>query len=289
MDPFDDRTEDEKQLWASLALQLLGKAALAKVSPALIADVRDSGNEMLRAVGLMEGAETHFTSVTASTVFDRCAAAFRPFSSQEAKKFSNGRNAYLHGAGIGFGAIPSSAWWSRYWSLGATLVTAQDQHLDELVGEDRVNTVEELLDQNSRNMQDRYEALINSAKQHLSQFQAGRMTAHQQAEWGARDLTAEMEHSTIAACPACDATGMLEGDHIIREDELWVQVDTAEGSWSVPQGLIRVIGPEYFSCPTCHLVLDRYELLEQAGLADVEIEEEVNDADYDYEPDYGND
>jgi len=68
-----------------------------------------------------------------------------------------------------------------------------------------------------------------------------------------------------------------------------VQVDTAEGSWSVPQGLIRVIGPEYFSCPTCHLVLDRCELLEQAGLADVEIEEEVNDADYDYEPDYGND
>jgi len=32
MDPSDDRTEDEKQLWASLALELLGKAALAKWS-----------------------------------------------------------------------------------------------------------------------------------------------------------------------------------------------------------------------------------------------------------------
>ena len=44
---------------------------------------------------------------------------------------------------------------------------------------------------------------------------------------------------------------------------------------------------EYFSCPTCHLVLDGYELISQAGLSDTF--EAVDDDPEWSEPEYGND
>ena len=47
------------------------------------------------------------------------------------------------------------------------------------------------------------------------------------------------------------------------------------------------VGADYFSCPTCHLILDRYELLEAAGL-DEQFHDVGDPADY-VEPDYGND
>jgi hypothetical protein len=43
---------------------------------------------------------------------------------------------------------------------------------------------------------------------------------------------------------------------------------------------------DYFSCATCHLILDRYVLIEQAGLSTTFV---VIDDDPSPEPDYGND
>ena len=44
---------------------------------------------------------------------------------------------------------------------------------------------------------------------------------------------------------------------------------------------------EYFSCPTCHLVLDGYELIEQAKLPNTF--ETIDDDPEWPEPDHGND
>lgn len=43
MDAGEPRSYDERALWASLALELLGKAALARVSPLLIAQPNEEG------------------------------------------------------------------------------------------------------------------------------------------------------------------------------------------------------------------------------------------------------
>jgi len=51
----ESRQFDEQALWASLALELLAKAALAKVSPVLIAVPTEEGNSLLVACGLVEG------------------------------------------------------------------------------------------------------------------------------------------------------------------------------------------------------------------------------------------
>src|SRR5664279_5112666 len=82
MDPGETRTFDESALWASLALELLAKAALARVSPLLIATPTEDGLNLLIASGPVEG-DARFKSVTAHTLFGRCHKAFKPFNERE--------------------------------------------------------------------------------------------------------------------------------------------------------------------------------------------------------------
>ncbi len=285
MDPGPGRSFDEQALWASAALELLGKASLARVSPLLIAEPTEEGANILIATGLIEGT-AQFTSVSASTVFKRCQRAFRPFSASDAQKFAAARNEYLHGSGIGFMTLAPQAWWPRYWALAVILVTAQDREIGNLVGPDRVQVVEAHLAQNAKNVEHRTEALISRARQRLAQYRAGTLPARIQMEWQSNpDLTISLAYSTAAACPACGETGTLEGDD---GSDMSYEYDYDEETGDVVGAWARVNVPaEYFSCSTCHLVLDGYELIEQASLPDTF--ETIDDNPEWPEPDYGND
>jgi hypothetical protein len=284
MDEDDRRSPDEAAFWASAALELLGKAALAQHSPVLIAEPKEDGVNILIATGLIEG-EAQFVSVSASTIFKRCARAFKPFSDRDAQRFAAARNEYLHGSAVGFFAIPPTEWWARYWALAAILVTANDKTIDDLVGSDRSETVEKHLAQNAKNIEHRTEALIARASQRLAQYRTGKMTARQQKEWEAiADLTAKLSNGTGETCPACGSVGNLEGeDYTSSRREFsseWDDQDFGD-TW-----LVFTIPSYYFSCPVCHLVLDGYEMVVQAGLP--ESFEVLGEEDYD-PGDYGND
>jgi hypothetical protein len=286
MDLDGTRSFDEQALWASASLELLGKSALARVSPLLIAEPNEEGINILIATGLVEG-EARFGSIRASTVFKRCQRAFHPFSAKEAEAFSGARNEYLHGAGVGFLAIPEHAWWPRFWSLVTTLVTAQDRDIAELVGEDRVEVVEGFLAQNAKNVEHRTEALIERARQRLAQHHAGTLPAKIQAEWQSKpDLTLGLNWSTEAGCPACGTSGTLEGQDYTNIEYEYVPWGDEEFE-GVDVIATLTIAADYFSCSNCHLVLDGYELIAQADLA---TSFQVVDESGDYtEPEYGND
>ncbi len=130
MDSDENRNFDEQVLWASLALELLAKAALARVSPLLIALPNEEGTNLLIASGLVEG-EATFHSAPAKTIFTRCAKAFRPFSLREATAIAAGRNDYLHGGTATVTALPPAAWWPRFWAQVDILLTAQDKGVDD--------------------------------------------------------------------------------------------------------------------------------------------------------------
>lgn len=285
MDQSAERPFDEQALWASLALELLAKAALARVSPLLIAEPTEDGTNLLIASGLMEG-DARFTSVRAKTLYSRCQKAFKPFSESEAGKITHARNEYLHGSAVGFTSIPAAAWWPRYWTLAVILVSALERTIDDLVGADRSDTVEQHLEQNQKNIEHRTEMLIERAKQRLAQWEAGNLPAKVAAEWSpGTSLSAGFKYSEPAACPACGGTGTIEGEdaHDVEvryerfsEDDFEVVLDVTANA-------------EYFSCETCGLVLGSYELVEQAGL-DTTFDTQGDEADVEYyEGDYGND
>lgn len=283
MDDSDHREFEERALWASLALELLAKAALARTSPLLIAEPSEEGTHLLMASGLIE-ADARFTSVRAQTIYKRCQKAFKPFSLQEATAITNARNEYLHGAGVGFYGLPPNVWWARYWAQAAILVNALDSDIEALVGQDRVNVVDSYLIQNAKNLEHRVEMLLERAKQRLAVRESGTLSSRLSREWDtAKDLRAGLAHSAEEICPACGNLASIEGDDVINSEVKHEQVAEDDFiSWAELE-----VGADYFSCQNCRLVLDSYELLDAAGVA-TQFEAEGDAADY-FEPDYGND
>ena len=253
------------------------------MSPLLIAVPNEEGVNILIAAGLMSG-DARFESISASTLFKRCARAFKPFSDTQALAISRARNSYVHGGEATFTKLPPEAWWPRFWAQAVILVHAQDRDLEDLLGHRESQVAERHLATNTKNIEHRTEMLLERARQRLALANSGTYTARQAAEWARPALLeAGLKYDTTATCPACGATGKLEGqdesDHEINverlseEDfEVWVEV---------------TVDADYFSCDTCRLVLDSYELLEQAGLETTFTT--IGDmADF-AEPDYGND
>ncbi len=289
MDDDGARSFDEQALWASLALEALAKAALARVSPLLVAEPTEDGANLLIACGLI-GGEARFTSIRAKTLMSRCHKAFKPFDEHEAMMIVAGRNEYLHGGGTGFLIIPPHAWWPRYWAQAAILVTALDRDVKQLVGEDRERTVNDYLGQNAKNIERRTEALIERARQRLQQRRDGTLSARLTAEWKSGDqLSDGLSHSQSETCPACQSIGLLEGEDVIDTKVHYVSMDSDPDDYIYPAVSVTLtLQAEHFSCPACQLVLNSPKLVQQAGLpATFEDEGDVDDlAD---EPDYGND
>ncbi len=202
MDLDEPRTHDERALWASLALELLAKGALVQINPLLIAEPNEEGTNFFVASGLVPGDGT-FVSVKASTLFKRCARAFRPFSAVEANKIAQARNNYLHGGAAAFSPLPADAWWPRFWAQAVVLLHAQDKDLEDFVGFDRVQAVESHLFRNKRNVEQRVEMLIARAQQRVTLTRAGTVPARLAAQWSRpSDRRAYLTYSMNAPCPA---------------------------------------------------------------------------------------
>ncbi|QRP47406.1 hypothetical protein [Amycolatopsis sp. FDAARGOS 1241] len=285
MDDDEARAFDEKSLWAALALELLAKAALARVSPLLIAEPTEDGSNLLIASQLIKG-DARFTSVRSWTLFIRCQKAFKPFSQAEATAITNARNEYLHSSGVGFTAIPQSVWWPKFWAQATILIGALDKEIEDFVGLDRSGIVERHLEQNSRNVENRTIALIERAKQRLHQHREGTLPAKVAAEFKpGSDNGADLRFRALETCPACGSDGWLEGEEI---DDTHIEYSN-DTEHSVPEAFVtHTIQAEFFSCPTCQLRLDGIELIEQAGLPSTfDVDGDPSDL-YD-EGDYGND
>jgi hypothetical protein len=283
MDEKEPRSYDERALWAALALELLAKAALARVSPLLVAAPTEDGTNLLIASGLVAG-DARFNSVKARTLYSRCHKAFKPFNEREAQAITNARNEYLHGSGVGVTGIPPAVWWPKFWAQASILVNALDKTTVDLVGPERAAIVETHLAQNKQNVAHRLEMLIARARQRLAQHQSGDLPARVAAEWARPvHLEAGLSHRSAHACPACGASGVLEGEYIDEAEPRYEQ--TTEDNYDAWMEL--TVAADHFSCETCRLVLDTYELLEEAGLPS-SFEDTGDMADY-MEPDYGND
>jgi hypothetical protein len=283
MDLAEPRTFDERALWASLTLELLAKAALAHVSPLLIAAPNEEGTNLLIASGLVPGDGT-FISVAAKTLFQRCSKAFRPFDAAQAQKIAAARNNYLHGGAASFTRIPEEAWWPSFWAQAVILLTAQDKDVDDFVGPDRIKIVDDHLARNKRNVEHKVEMLIARAAQRLDLIRSGTASARLAAQWSSPfDVKAYLAHSVKATCPACGATGTLEGDYELSSTMRHDQI--SEEDWETYVDL--TVSADYFSCPQCRLVLNGYELIEAAELP-LEFGAIGDPADY-VEAEYGND
>lgn len=284
IDASENKTFDERALWAVFSLELLAKAALSRASPLLIATPNEDGKNLLAAAGLIDDAAT-FKTITARTLFQRCGKAFKPFNSEAAANLAEDRNGYLHSANAGVSQIPEAAWWPRFWALTVVLINACDQDLEAFVGSSQVASVESQLARNRENVEHRLAMILERARQRLARFQAGEMRESERRDWERRtDLDIGCRYSASTTCPACESEdGMLEGDEVVETQQRVEQV----GPDDFDVWLELEIASEHFSCPICRCVLDSFELLQASGLPET-IDAIGDPADF-WEPDYGND
>jgi hypothetical protein len=100
----------EYQLWASLALELLGKSALAAIHPCLVADPQ-SYVSLFAAAGMHVG--TDLKTITAKTLFERLSHASKRFdkkTQEYCERMSLKRNAELHSGEAPFEAVIPTSW-----------------------------------------------------------------------------------------------------------------------------------------------------------------------------------
>lgn len=279
---------DEYQLWASLALELLGKSSLADRHPSLIVDPTHQPS-LLAACSI--ALSTDIKTISAKTLFERLRKTIEKFDGTTAAfcdEIALRRNAELHSGDTPFKAMHLAAWESKYWYAASVILDGSGSMLDEWLGTDQAEAPREIvkhaIDAKKQAAQLRIERAAAdfmerspNDRKHAQSFAESRNASSYRNLFGAiYDLEWDVR------CPACKSKAFVAGiqvaeeivDSTIDDEEAWESVET-------------VYQPEEFSCPTCGLKLEGSLELIIAGLADDHTV--VREREMTHEPEYGND
>jgi hypothetical protein len=116
-----DPRSDLFPLLASFALEALGKAALSKIHPALIADPRGEGQNILYAFGVPTKDPR---TIVATTVFSRLVLLIPEFTEDDSKAcllMAERRNRQLHTGELAYADHNSGLWLPDYYRAVAIL------------------------------------------------------------------------------------------------------------------------------------------------------------------------
>lgn len=278
---------DEYQLWASLALELLGKAALARKHPSLVVDP-SHWQSMFVAAGI--NVTTDVKTISAKTLFERLAHLVPRFDKTIQKfcqEIAERRNTELHSADLPFRTMRLDAWEARYWHACDTILHQMGTSLEQWLGAVDAKAPRQLLDEAAQALKsavklrveaakEQFEALKKAERERLAVDAMLRQPRHQ-----AELFNGSYDEIWAESCPACKCrafiTGEQTGEDISEEQDegvIWEIVD-------------REFVGEEFRCPTCDLALTGSAEIEAAGLDD--IYEDRQEREMEHEPDYGND
>ncbi len=245
---------DAAALWASFALEILAKWALASVNPCLIADPSDDGKSLLTAAGLSKNV-AQFRTIPAKAAYSRCARAFPPFSEREATRISGNRNDDVHSGALPFAALDEETWWQRFWSEAAVLLNAHGLSVHDLVGSKNADAAEEFVRQNTHTV-----SLL--ATSHIARAAEHYRTLPDASRGLPRLEILNGEYSNVATCPACGNAGFLEGDSVLTSEDFYPD---SEEDYFTPVSVLQV-ATDNFHCPYCGLALYGADYVAAASL-----------------------
>lgn len=264
-----DSDEWDRALWSSLALELLARAALANVHPALLAEPDKTGSNLTSALGF-EPIEKKFSprSITVAEVFRRLATMLPDFSTEHegfGVQFTGRRNAELHSGEAAFDGLKGSSWQPRFYQTCAVLLSSMGLTLEEFVGVDEAKAAEALI---AAAADESAKAVKGEVEAHAKVWQAKgadeRSALVAQAEaWATRQSGHRVQ------CPACGSPALVVGAAVsapvrkLDDDEI---VEKQEYL------------PSHFECIACGLKIGGLSRLAVVGLADRYIHTQVYDA-----------
>jgi hypothetical protein len=207
----------EYALWGSLALELLARAALANVSPALLAETEKTEqgwSSLYHALGFAP-TEARFApkSIPISEVFKRL-TPIPPAFTKEHELFgirhTGKRNTELHSGELAFDGVKGSAWQPDFYRTREVLLASMGMSLDDFVGEDEAKVAKQVI---AAAADDSAKAVKGEVEAHkrvwLAKVDKERTTLSAQASlWATRhaghrlDCPASASHAVVVGEPA---------------------------------------------------------------------------------------
>jgi hypothetical protein len=248
-------------LWTSLSLELLARAALSNVHPALLAEQdRDrSAANLISALGFPSFESSSAPkSITVSEVFNRLAALLPNFHKENASfgtQHTGRRNAELHSGEPAFDGLKTATWQPKFYQTCKILLESMGKTLEEFVGADEAKAAE---------------AVMAAAADESAKAVKGDVAAHQKV-WESKD-TKERKTLTAQAllwarrsaghrvrCPACKSAALVSGE-AVTEPTQKLENDTITER--------QEYLPTHLECVACGLKVNGLSRLAVVDLAD---------------------
>ncbi|GAB3383857.1 hypothetical protein [Lysobacter fragariae] len=288
--------DDDYQLYAALALELLAKSSLSAIHPSLVVKT-DNLNSLLEANGISTG--TAVRTIDASEAYARLRHTVSSYTTPDmeaCRKLADRRNAELHSGEAAFAAFPPRLWEGEFWHAAELVLKSMTLTLDDWLGAD-AKTPKELLAALRKAKNAAVQQRIERAKVAFEEFKPDekkKRSAKQIKQiledskklnpYGYQDIFVySVIEKWLDICPACGAHGVVGGEEAY-EEPAEDQSDAEPGYEIVEIGYY----PLEFHCPTCGLALEGNEEVTMAGIGD-DAHYVLEHREIQYEPDYGND
>ncbi len=247
-------------LWLSLALEFLARAALANISPALLAEVQnDKWSSLYHAMGFVPK-ESKFVpkSIGIAEVFKRLNIILDDFT-QEHENFgilhTMNRNTELHSGRMAFEGVNALSWQPRFYGLCQVLLESMGKTLEDLFGAEEAKAAVKL---------------IAVAKDEGAKAVQGDVAAHRKV-WEAKseaDQKVAAESAKVWAtrhaghrvsCPACGSLSLLYGEPVGDPKQQYSDGEIIETQEYLPT---------HFECIACGLKISGLSKLNELKLGD---------------------
>ncbi len=245
-------------LWCSLGLELLARAALASVSPTLLAEPDREHRFLLHALN-RGSKEVIRHSIKTAQVFHLSNVIYEGFSKDDltsAMALVNRRNEELHTGAAAFSEYPSKVWLPGFYQACQILTKAIGESLESLLGAEQATIAAEVLSNTEKDVKKRVLDLISKmAKTFDAKSPEERARVAQDASTEVADLVHRRHHKV--PCPACKSDATLQGQTFGPE-----QLSAEDNMIVVRQSVL----PRSFWCSACGLKLQGYAELHVANL-----------------------
>ena len=244
-------------LWSALSLELLTRAALAHISPVLLADTQKNWRNLTHVLGKSPTLQKFSpTSLSTGGVIDRLAELVPTFSSEICgfcKEHADRRNTELHSGELSFEEVEITEWLPKFYFACKVLLESMDRNLAELIS-DPVAA----------------EDLINSLQKDAKITVWKEIEAHKKVWSNKNDSEMKIAYAGSIAwairhtghrvkCPACASNALLQGT-------LSGPVTTEIEMGNVIQRQATI--PSSFECIACGLRISGLSKLSACNLGD---------------------
>lgn len=245
--------------WSTLVLELVARAALANVSPAMLADAREDWSHLYFALGHAPTKKKFVPhSIDTREVITRLQhvnPSFTPELAGIAAVHIDRRNEELHTGGTPMDSLGTSSWLPGFYQVLTVLLSSMGESLDVFVGDDEANFATSLIAAAS---DESAKAVGKNVSAHQTLWTEKSSEEQDQARVQATAwATKHQGHRT--KCPACDSDAILTGSGIAAP------LKRLEGDTVVET---QQFLPARFECIACGLRITGFSQLAAAKLGD---------------------